>query len=318
MSGGVCVNRPIFKRRRTGALLVAGGLALALVAAACGSDDSGSSAGTTAAGGGAATTAAGGAATTAAAAAETPVPGGKLVMGIEADTGSPWEPSKALLAISGHTVIRSIFDSLTIVTDDGKVVPYLAESVTPNADYTVWTIKVRSGVTFHDGTPLNVGRRHRQPDPSRRSRSSPRRSSPTSRRTRTARPQIAAVDDLTVAITMTRPWVPFPLYLSGAIGYMASPTWQAAADKRSGARVEARRHRSVRLQGLQAGRVVHRDEEPELLEQAVPVPRRGRVPRHPRRAHSLARRSRPATSTSSTRRTATRSRSTGTSLTSSR
>ena len=33
--------------------------------------------------------------------------------------------------------------------------PYLAESVTPNADYTVWTIKVRSGVTFHDGTPLN-------------------------------------------------------------------------------------------------------------------------------------------------------------------
>ena len=33
--------------------------------------------------------------------------------------------------------------------------PYLAESVEPNADYTVWTIKVRSGVTFHDGTPLN-------------------------------------------------------------------------------------------------------------------------------------------------------------------
>ena len=30
---------------------------------------------------------------------------------------------------------------------------------------------------------------------------------------------------------MSRPWVPFPLYLSGAIGYMASPTWQAAADK---------------------------------------------------------------------------------------
>ena len=77
-------------------------------------------------------------------------------MGIEADTGSPWEPSKALLAISGHTVIRSIYDSLTIVTDDGKVVPYLAESVEPNDDFTVWTIKVRSGVTFHDGTPLNA------------------------------------------------------------------------------------------------------------------------------------------------------------------
>ena len=43
-------------------------------------------------------------------------------------------------------------------------------------------------------------------------------------------PQIAKVDDLTVTVTMKRPWVPFPLYLSGAIGYMASPTWQAAAD----------------------------------------------------------------------------------------
>ena len=202
---------------------------MALVAAACGSDDSGSSSGTTAAGGGAATTAAGGAATTAAAAAETPVPGGKLVMGIEADTGSPWEPSKALLAISGHTVIRSIFDSLTIVTDDGKVVPYLAESVEPNADYTVWTIKVRSGVTFHDGTPLNADavidnlNRHLKSFLTAAVLTDIAKDA-------SGAPQIAKVDDLTVAITMKRPWVPFPLYLSGAIGYMASPTWQAAAD----------------------------------------------------------------------------------------
>ncbi len=32
--------------------------------------------------------------------------------------GSPWTPAKALCAISGHTVIRSIYDSLTIV--DGR------------------------------------------------------------------------------------------------------------------------------------------------------------------------------------------------------
>ena len=268
-------------------LLAAAGLALGLVAAACGSDDSGSSAGTTAAGGGAATTAAGGAGTTAAS-TETPVAGGKLVMGIEADTGSPWEPSKALLAISGHTVIRTIYDSLTIVTDDGKVVPYLAESVEPNADYTVWTIKVRSGVTFHDGTPLNAAAvvdnlvRHIKSFLTAAS-------SPTSRRTRPATPRSPTVDDLTVTITMKRPWVPFPLYLSEPIGYMASPTWQAAADARPGARVQARRHGAVRVQGLQAGRVVHRDQEPELLEQALPVPRRGRVPGHPRRAHSRRR-----------------------------
>ena len=34
--------------------------------------------------------------------------------------------------------------------------PYLAESMTPNADNTEWTIKLRPGITFHDGTPLTA------------------------------------------------------------------------------------------------------------------------------------------------------------------
>ena len=131
------------RSRRTVFGFAAALLALGLVAAACGSDDSSSSSGTTA-GGGAGTTASGGAGTTAAS-AETPVAGGKLVMGIEADTGSPWEPSKMLCAMSCYETISSIYDTLTNMTEDGKFVPYLAESVEPNADYTVWTIKARRG-----------------------------------------------------------------------------------------------------------------------------------------------------------------------------
>ena len=34
--------------------------------------------------------------------------------------------------------------------------PFLAESVEPNDDYTQWTIKLREGITFHNGTPLNA------------------------------------------------------------------------------------------------------------------------------------------------------------------
>ena len=60
-----------------------------------------------------------------------------------------------LCAISCHQVIRNIYDTLTMPNDKGEPVPYLAESVTPNADYTVWTIKARAGVTFHDGTPFD-------------------------------------------------------------------------------------------------------------------------------------------------------------------
>ena len=36
------------------------------------------------------------------------------------------------------------------------MVPYLAESVTPNAEFTEWKITLRDGITFHDGTPLNA------------------------------------------------------------------------------------------------------------------------------------------------------------------
>jgi len=202
-------------------------LALGLVAAACGSDDSSSGSGTTA-GGGAGTTATGGAGTTAAS-TETPVAGGKLVVGIEADTGSPWTPAKILCAVSCYQTLQSVLDPLVAVNAYGKGAPYLAESIEPNADYTVWTIKARSGITFHDGTPFdgaaiadNIIRQTKSfltakavsdiatnPDGS---------------------PQIVVTDPMTVQITMKRSWVIFPIYLAGQLGYIGSPTWLKAAD----------------------------------------------------------------------------------------
>ena len=51
---------------------------------------------------------------------------------------------------------RTVFDPLTIIAADGSVQPYLAQSVTPNADYTVWTITARPNVRFHDGTTCDA------------------------------------------------------------------------------------------------------------------------------------------------------------------
>ena len=217
-------------------------------------------------------------------------------MGIEADTGSPWVPSKVLLRDLLPHVIRSIYDPLTILTDEGKVgaVPRRVRQAERRLH----------GVDDQGAPRRHVPRRHaarrrrprRQPDPVPEVVPDRPRCSPTSRRTR-RQPADREVDDLTVTITMKRPWVTFPLYLSARSDYMACPTWKAAADKDPTFEVEARRHRPVRLRGLQAGRVVHGEEEPELLEQALPVPRRDRVPRHPRRAQLVLPRSRPATST---------------------
>lgn len=39
---------------------------------------------------------------------------------------------------------------------EGGYVPYLAEAVEHDADHRVWTITVRDGVTFHDGSPLTA------------------------------------------------------------------------------------------------------------------------------------------------------------------
>src|SRR5262249_50220034 len=51
----------------------------------------------------------------------------------------------------------SIYDNLINVEyGSGKIIPRIAESVTSNADSTVWTVKLRKGVTFTDGTPYNA------------------------------------------------------------------------------------------------------------------------------------------------------------------
>ena len=39
---------------------------------------------------------------------------------------------------------------------DGKIHPYLAKSVVGTANNTVWTITLRPGIKFHDGTPLDA------------------------------------------------------------------------------------------------------------------------------------------------------------------
>jgi ABC-type transport system substrate-binding protein len=51
---------------------------------------------------------------------------------------------------------RTIYESLFERTKDGKYVGYLAESGTPSADFKVWTIKIRPGITYSNGEPLDA------------------------------------------------------------------------------------------------------------------------------------------------------------------
>jgi len=84
-----------------------------------------------------------------------PTHGGTLVYGMEADSANPWTHYATSCAISCRMVFRAITDGLFITDSDGEIVPYLVESVAPNDDLTEWTMTIRDGISFHDGTPLD-------------------------------------------------------------------------------------------------------------------------------------------------------------------
>lgn len=88
--------------------------------------------------------------------AETPQVGGTLraawVGGGAADKLDP----TTWLTIMELARISAVFDRLTKINEDGKPELMLAQAIAPNADASVWTVKLRPGVKFHDGTPLTA------------------------------------------------------------------------------------------------------------------------------------------------------------------
>ena len=85
----------------------------------------------------------------------TPVRGGDLVYGIEADSANPWAPYRVSCATACYVMITSVSDALFTATDEGEVAPMLVESYEANDDSTQWTLKIRDGIKFHDGSPLD-------------------------------------------------------------------------------------------------------------------------------------------------------------------
>lgn len=113
---------------------------LALVAAAC-RNDSGSD-----------TPAAPGSEDTSAGSQEGGSPSGSVTfaLAVEVPSLNPILGSKAL------AIQKSIFDWLTYIGPDGKVVPRLATEWEVSEDATQWTFTIRTDAVFHDGTPVTI------------------------------------------------------------------------------------------------------------------------------------------------------------------
>jgi peptide/nickel transport system substrate-binding protein len=196
------VRRSVRKRWSAVGALV---MALSLVAAACGGGDGGN----------------GGGSGTGGDDAGTPRAGGAVTYGLEADNTGGWCLAEAQLAIAGIQVARSIYDTLTAPDADGVAQPYLAQDVTPNADFTQWTITIRPDITFHDGTPLTAEVVKNNIDAWRGQYEARSPLLFVFVFENVADVQVTAPDAVTV--TTKTPWTTFPayLFLSGRAGIMA-------------------------------------------------------------------------------------------------
>jgi ABC-type transport system substrate-binding protein len=184
--------------------------ALALLAGACGSDDDGDGAG----GSGTASTEETGSSS------DEQASGGRLVVAVDAEAEG-LDPALSNLSTGGLSYASAIFDPLMVATPDGEIEPYLAESMEPNEDFSQWTMTLRPGVTFHDGTDLTADAVKQNIDHHLESPSGASYG---------GLDGVTVVDDTTLTFDLAEPWVAFPSYLTTSLGLIAAPSMLADPD----------------------------------------------------------------------------------------
>lgn len=206
-------RRP-WRRRAAGAAAL--GLTVALVASACGGSGSDGNGGDA---NGPTTTAApqmnkvGG--TKKGPADGKPTAGGKLAYGIDAEPEG-MDPTRYAFSQAGHAVASAVFEPLATLDENGQVVPYLATSFEHSDDNKTWTVKLPSGVTFHDGTPLNADAVVKD--------FTAYKESLIVGTALVAVDSITAKDDTTVVFALNRPLASLPALFATQAGYIFAPS----------------------------------------------------------------------------------------------
>jgi peptide/nickel transport system substrate-binding protein len=144
-----------------------------------------------------------------------PVPGGTVVWGVEAETEG-LDPTSGRFAVSGQMVASSIFDPLAALDEDGEVQPYLAESIEPNDDFTVWRIRIRPNVKYHDGTTMTAAHVVTVLNAYR--------SAAITSKAVFDLESVEEVGPLEIKVQMKQPWASFPYVLTTQTGYMPAPS----------------------------------------------------------------------------------------------
>ncbi|GII03339.1 ABC transporter substrate-binding protein [Planobispora takensis] len=154
-----------------------------------------------------------------------PVKGGRLVYGLSADAAG-LNPVTDQFASQSYSMVGTIVEPLVSVDASGAWKPYLAQSLTPNSKNDEWTIKVRSGIAFSDGTPLN--------GEAVKANLEAQKASPLTSSIFVPVDSFELVDPMTVKVKLKQPWVAFPYYLAAQIGMVLAPA--SLADPKAASR----------------------------------------------------------------------------------
>ncbi|MFJ3278319.1 ABC transporter substrate-binding protein [Streptomyces halstedii] len=147
-----------------------------------------------------------------------PVRGGTLRFADYAEARSLSPAATYATGASGGSALAAVYDVLMRYdTAAQSYEPWLAESLTSNDDATVWTLELRDGVEFSDGTPLDAKAVVASLAWYQESKGAD---------TALLAPDLAkteAVDDSTVVFTLRTSWATFPAMLAQAPGMIVAP-----------------------------------------------------------------------------------------------
>jgi len=147
--------------------------------------------------------------------------GGSVVFALVGETAGGWCLPQAQLATNGIEVAAAIYDTLTALSKKGEYVPYLAKSMTPNATFDEWTITLRPGVKFHDGTPVDAAAVKLNLDSYRGA--NPALPARLGVFTNANVDTVTVTDPLTVVVTTKVPWPAYPAYLASGRAGISAP-----------------------------------------------------------------------------------------------
>jgi peptide/nickel transport system substrate-binding protein len=204
--------------KRTWGRAAAALLALGIVAAACGDDGGSDTANSTG------STGTGTTGTSASTTTLTPKKGGSITVGMFSETRGLDPTIGSGSGTAGGTEMISIFDTITRWNPETRKYDMrTAESVNSNADSSEWTLKLKSGIKFRDGTAYDADAVKYNWD---------RYMSAVNTSTSRAwlnyvvgdPKNVTVVDPLTVKFVLKVPFAGFPAFLAHTPGMILSPT----------------------------------------------------------------------------------------------